>query len=85
MPAEWQMLLPIWNDVIVADGKPLRQMLYLIVNVGRSNNLVADGMVTFIICNGRCHNHYDCRQMAYLHLWQMLLPMCTILWQVVSH
>ena len=31
IPAEWQMLLPIWNDIIVADGKPLRQMLYLMV------------------------------------------------------
>ena len=47
MPAQWQMLLPIWNDIIVTDGKPLRQILYLIVNVGRSSSLVADGMASF--------------------------------------
>ena len=49
MPAQWQMLLPIWNDIIVTDGKPLRQILYLIVNVGRSSSLVADGMASFIM------------------------------------
>ena len=85
MPADWQILFPIWNDIIVADGKPMRQMLYLIVNVCRSCSIVADGIATFIICNGRCHNNCNCTQMVYVCLWQMLLPMCTILWQIVSH
>ena len=53
MPTEWQMLLPIWKDIIVADGRPLRQMLYLIVIVGRSCNPVADRIATF------CHMQWQ--------------------------
>ena len=64
----------------------LRKMLTFIIfntmvsNVGENVNLHkfqqcgvrhwCDGT----ICNGRCYDHCDCRQMVHILLWQMLLP-----------
>ena len=52
MFTEWYLLLPIWKDIIMGEDTPLRQMLYLIVIVGRSCHTVACGMAPFVMCNG---------------------------------